>query len=279
MICLLDHLCWFVVMCSCNLFGVKRANEYHSIPLYTFVFGLQHLAVHRRFSSWFMMKFQFLACAVATCLVNADVSQPQLRGTSASVGGADVGAVEKEVANQTPQPDVAAPLPGVVEKEKPATSGNEESHGTGKETTDQSHDATKQVEPGVVLPEKPSLADTSTAGAAAVVSEKLKSTWGGPQHRPHGGPHHGHGGPHHGHGGPHHGHGGPHHGHGGPHGHPHGGPHHGHHGGGGWGGSGGSGGGGSGGSGSGGGSGGGWRPPFPPPPPPFPPPPPPGWRP
>ena len=59
------------------------------------------------------MKLQFLACALATCLVAADISQLQLRGTALS--GADVGAVEKEVANQTPQPAVPAPSP--TEKE------------------------------------------------------------------------------------------------------------------------------------------------------------------
>ena len=58
-----------------------------------------------------MMKLQFLACALATCLVAA-----QFRGTALS--GADVGAVEKEVANQTPQP--AAPAPSPTEKENRA---------------------------------------------------------------------------------------------------------------------------------------------------------------
>ena len=145
--------------------------------------------------SWFMMKLQFLACALATCLVAADISQLQLRGTASS--GADVGAVEKEVANQTPQPAVAAPsptekenravpapsTPEVVEKENPATSGNEESQSTGKESVDKSKDYTLR---GVVLPEKlslqntaGSLSDTSSiatgATAAAVASEKLKS--------------------------------------------------------------------------------------------------------
>ena len=69
--------------------------------------------------SWFMMKLQFLACALATCLVAA-----QFQGASS---GADVGAVEKEIANQTPQPAVpaepgnrAVPAPSPTEKENRA---------------------------------------------------------------------------------------------------------------------------------------------------------------
>ena len=57
-----------------------------------------------------MMKLQFLACALATCLVAAQFKT--------ALSGADVGAVEKEVANQTPQP--AAPAPSPTEKENRA---------------------------------------------------------------------------------------------------------------------------------------------------------------
>eukprot|EP00434_Breviolum_minutum_P026534 symbB.v1.2.023455.t3/scaffold2145.1/size88005/1 len=66
-----------------------------------------------------LQKISFLACALATCLVAA-----QFQGASS---GADVGAVEKEIANQTPQPAVpaepgnrAVPAPSPTEKENRA---------------------------------------------------------------------------------------------------------------------------------------------------------------
>lgn len=80
------------------------------------------------------MKLQFLACALATCLVAA-----QFQGASS---GADVGAVEKEIANQTPQPAVpaepgnrAVPAPSPTEKENRAAragKGGQGGPGSGK---------------------------------------------------------------------------------------------------------------------------------------------------
>ena len=155
-----------------------------------------------------MMKLQFLACALATCLVAADISQLQL--PRAALSGADVGAVEKEVANQTPQP--AAPAPSPTEKENravpaegnravPAPSPAKENRAVPAESPAKENRAVPAESPAkenrAAVAEKEnlhnttgSLADTSSidgATAAAVASEKLKSNMGAPNRHGKGG--------------------------------------------------------------------------------------------